>query len=123
MASLKDVQRPTKDERDLAELQGRNFAKTALALKGTFSRKQVITSASEKSQDINDLLKQKNIILPQVPQPAGNYKPFVRSGNLVFINQVALKDGKILNPGKLGVNINENDVKEATKMTFDHDMS
>ncbi|UWX61889.1 Atu1372/SO_1960 family protein [Chryseobacterium oranimense] len=118
MASLKDVERPTKDERGLAELQGRNFAKTALALKGTFSKKQTIVAASEQSQDINDLLKQKNIILPQVPQPAGNYKPFVRSGNLVFINQVALKDGKILNPGKLGVNVNENHVKEATRVTM-----
>ncbi|WP_265130720.1 Atu1372/SO_1960 family protein [Chryseobacterium oranimense] len=118
MASLKDVERPTKDERGLAELQGRNFAKTAFALKGTFTKKQVIAAVSEQSQDINELLKQKNIILPQVPQPAGNYKPYVRSGNLVFINQVALKDGKILNPGKLGVNVNENHVKEATKVTM-----
>ncbi|WP_343608555.1 Atu1372/SO_1960 family protein [Chryseobacterium oranimense] len=118
MASLKDVERPTKDERGLAELQGRNFAKTALALKGTFTKKQVIAAVSEQSQDINELLKQKNIILPQVPQPAGNYTPYVRSGNLVFINQVALKDGKILNPGKLGVNVNENHVKEATKVTM-----
>ncbi|CEJ69387.1 NAD(P)H dehydrogenase (quinone) [Chryseobacterium oranimense G311] len=118
MASLKDVERPTKDERGLAELQGRNFAKTALALKGTFTKKQVIAANSEQSRDINELLKQKNIILPQVPQPAGNYKPYVRSGNLVFINQVALKDGKILNPGKLGVNVNENHVKEATKVTM-----
>ncbi|SHH26984.1 NAD(P)H dehydrogenase (quinone) [Chryseobacterium oranimense] len=118
MASLKDVERPTKDERGLAELQGRNFAKTALTLKGTFTKKQVIAANSEQSRDINELLKQKNIILPQVPQPAGNYKPYVRSGNLVFINQVALKDGKILNPGKLGVNVNENHVKEATKVTM-----
>lgn len=117
LASLKDVERPTKDERGLAELQGRNFAKTALALKGTFPKKQPAAN-TEKSQDINDLLKQKNIILPQVPQPAGNYKPFVRSGNLVFINQVALKDGKILNPGKLGVDVTEQQVKEAAKATM-----
>ncbi|MDQ0064750.1 Atu1372/SO_1960 family protein [Chryseobacterium lathyri] len=118
MASLKDVERPTKDERGLAELQGRNFARTALALKGTFSKKQTSVTISEKSQDFDDLLKQKNIILPQVPQPAGNYKPFVRSGNLVFINQVALKEGKILNPGKLGVDVNEQQVKEAAKATM-----
>ncbi|MCT2409229.1 Atu1372/SO_1960 family protein [Chryseobacterium antibioticum] len=118
MASLKDVERPTKDERALAELQGSNFAKTALALKGTFSKKQMTAIVSEKSDDINALLKQKNIILPKVPQPAGNYKPYVRSGNLVFINQVALKDGKILNPGKLGVDVNEAQVKEATKATM-----
>lgn len=116
MASLKDVERPTKDERILAELQGRNFAKTALALKGTFTKKA--TAAIPVSDDINSILKQKNITLPQVPKPAGNYKPFVRSGNLIFINQVALKDGKILYPGKLGVEVNEQQVKEATKATM-----
>lgn len=116
MASLKDVERPTRDERSLAELQGKNFAKVASALKGTFTKKEMMNT--EKPQDLNAALKQKNIILPQVPKPAGNYKPFVRSGNLIFINQVALKDGKILNPGKLGVDVNEQQVKEATRMTM-----
>lgn len=116
MASLKDVERPTKDEKNLAELQGKNFAKVALALKGTFTKKAMTTI--EKSVNFNETLKQKNITLPQVPKPAGNYKPFVRSGNLVFINQVALKDGKILNPGKLGVDVNEQQVKDATKATM-----
>jgi len=116
MASLKDVERPTKDERNLAELQGKNFAKIALALKGTFAKKAIATI--EKSVNFNETLKQKNITLPQVPKPAGNYKPFVRSGNLIFINQVALKDGKILNPGKLGVDVNEQQVKDATRATM-----
>ncbi|MDR6545570.1 NAD(P)H dehydrogenase (quinone) [Chryseobacterium rhizosphaerae] len=116
MASLKDVERPTKGERHLAELQGKNFAKVALALKDTHSKKGI--PVVENHQDFNEILKQKNIVLPQVPKPAGNYQPFVRSGNLVFINQVALKDGKILNPGKLGVEVNEQQVKEATKVTM-----
>lgn len=116
MASLKDVERPTKDERQLAQLQGKNFAKVALALKGTFSKKEM--TMNEKPKDFNEVLKQKNIVLPKVPKPAGNYQPFVRSGNLVFINQVALKDGKILNPGKLGIDVNEDQVKEATKATM-----
>lgn len=116
MASLKDVERPTQDERNLAQLQGKNFAKVALALKGTFAKKEV--AITEKLKDFTQILKEKNIILPQVPKPAGNYKPFVRSGNLVFINQVALKDGKIFNPGKLGVEVNEQQVKESTKVTM-----
>ncbi|MBZ4036798.1 NAD(P)H-dependent oxidoreductase [Flavobacterium sp. 17A] len=115
LASLKDVERPTKDERYLAELQGKNFAKVASALKGTFSKKE-ITVKEEPS--IIDVLKSKNIVLPQVPKPAGNYMPYVRSGNLVFINQVALKDGKILNPGKLGLNVDEQQVKDATELTM-----
>ncbi|MFD2939856.1 Atu1372/SO_1960 family protein [Flavobacterium notoginsengisoli] len=115
LASLKDVARPTKDERYLAELQGKNFAKVALALKGTFSKKEI---AEKQPTSINDLLKEKNIVLPQVPKPAGNYQPYVRTGNLIFINQVALKDGKILNPGKLGVNLDEQQVKDATQLTM-----
>jgi NAD(P)H dehydrogenase (quinone) len=116
MASLKDVERPTKDERQLAQLQGKNFAKITFALKGTFNKKEI--RISEKSEDFNQILKEKNIVLPQVPKPAGNYKPFVRSGNLIFINQVALKDGKIFNPGKLGIDVNEQQVKDATKVTM-----
>ncbi|MGE8536911.1 NAD(P)H-dependent oxidoreductase [Chryseobacterium sp. D764] len=116
MASLKDVERPTKGERNIAELQGKNFAKIALALKDTRPKKSA--PIAETHQDFNEILRQKNIILPQVPKPAGNYQPFVRSGNLVFINQVALKDGKILNPGKLGVEVNEQQVKDATKVTM-----
>ncbi|MBJ2126997.1 Atu1372/SO_1960 family protein [Flavobacterium sp. IB48] len=115
LASLKDVERPTKDERYLAELQGKNFAKVASALKGTFAKKE-ITVKQESS--INAILKSKNIVLPQVPKPAGNYQPYVRTGNLIFINQVALKDGKILNPGKLGVNVDEQQVKDATEQTM-----
>lgn len=72
----------------------------------------------DNQQNFNEILKRKNIILPQVPKPAGNYQPFVRSGNLVFINQVALKDGKIFNPGKLGVEVNEQQVKDATQVTM-----
>ncbi|WP_185286025.1 Atu1372/SO_1960 family protein [Chryseobacterium indologenes] len=116
MASLKDVERPTKGERHLAELQGKNFAKIAFALKDTHPKKRV--PVAEHHQNFNDILKQKNITLPQVPKPAGNYQPFVRSGNLIFINQVALKDGKIVNPGKLGVDVNEQQVKDATEVTM-----
>ncbi|MCS3529015.1 Atu1372/SO_1960 family protein [Chryseobacterium sp. JUb7] len=117
MASLKDVERPTKDERQLAQLQGRNFAKVTSALKGTLHKQEIAVSENPKNL-FNQTLKEKNIILPQVPKPAGNYKPFVRSGNLVFINQVALKDGKIFNPGKLGAEVNEQQVKDATKVTM-----
>ncbi|MDQ0594207.1 NAD(P)H dehydrogenase (quinone) [Chryseobacterium ginsenosidimutans] len=116
MASLKDVERPTKDEKQLAQLQGKNFAKIALALKGTINKKEI--AITEKPQNFNQILKEKGIILPEVPKPAGNYKPFVRSGNLIFINQVALKDGKILNPGKLGITVNEQQVKDAAKVTI-----
>lgn len=116
LASVKNSERPSKSERNMARLQGENFAKVAAALKGTFSEKEV--PAGEKVTDIASVLQQKQIVLPQVPKPAGNYQPFVRSGNLVFINQVALKDGKILNPGKLGTDLSEEQVKEATKVAM-----
>ena len=114
--SVKNTERPSQSERYLAELQGKTIAKVSLALKGTFVQKEIIPT--QEKADVNKVLQQKQIVLPQVPKPAGNYQPYVRSGNLVFINQVALKDGKIVNPGKLGTALNEQQVKEAIKVTM-----
>ncbi|SIP91690.1 Atu1372/SO_1960 family protein [Maribacter ulvicola] len=117
LASLNNIKRPTKSERHLAKLQGENFANVANALKGTFpTHKKSIEKKEEV--DINTVLKEKQIKLPEVPKPAGSYQPYVRSGNLIFINQVALKDGKIVHPGKLGQDINEEQVNEATTATI-----
>lgn len=116
LASVKNVERPSSGEKEIAFEQGKNFAKVVFALKGTFNKNSEIKISQNKS--IENVLVEKNIILPNVPKPAGNYQPFVKSGNLVFINQVALKDGKILHPGKLGVSVDENQVKEATKQTM-----
>ncbi|VXB63772.1 MULTISPECIES: Atu1372/SO_1960 family protein [Chryseobacterium] len=116
LASIKNVERPSSGEKEIAFEQGKNFAKIVSALKGTFNKNSEIKISQNKS--IEKVLAEKNIVLPNVPTPAGNYQPFVRSGNLVFINQVALKDGKILYPGKLGVSVDENQVKEATKQTM-----
>nr|WP_315395183.1 Atu1372/SO_1960 family protein [uncultured Sphingobacterium sp.] len=116
LSSAKNVERPSESERYLIKLQGENFAKIALALKGTFFRSTV--PLLENKTTVASTLKQKKITLPEVPQPAGNYKPYIRTGNLIFINQVALKDGKILNPGRLGKELNEQQVKEATRTTM-----
>jgi NAD(P)H dehydrogenase (quinone) len=74
-----------------------------------------LTRASQESSDSNlDI----SLALPEAPKPVGNYLPFVRSGNLVFINQVAIREGKILNPGKVGMNINEQQAKDSTRTTM-----
>lgn len=116
LASVKNVEKPSLGEKEIAFEQGKNFAKVVLALKGTFNKNSEIKISQDKN--IEKVLAEKNIILPNAPKPVGNYSPFVRSGNLVFINQVALRDGKILHPGKLGVSVNEDQVKEATGQTM-----
>lgn len=109
--------RPTKEERFLAQNQGEKLARIAQKIKG-IRPVQPVVKTSETPIDFDQLLKDKNIVLPQLPKPVGNYELYVRSGNLVFINQVALKDGKIFNPGKLGVDVTEEQVKEATKVAM-----
>ncbi|WP_223579177.1 Atu1372/SO_1960 family protein [Sphingobacterium sp. GVS05A] len=121
LASLTATERPSKSERYLAEQQGMNFAKVAVALACTRENKVLDKKSSPAHPDmiaIHNKLRENNIVLPKVPQPAGNYQPYVRSGNLVFINQVALKDGKIFKPGKLGAGVSEQEVKEATEITM-----
>ncbi|EKB04784.1 hypothetical protein HMPREF9711_01649 [Myroides odoratimimus CCUG 3837] len=117
LASNKTVQRPSESELLIAYTQGQNFAKVAKALKGTFQKKEESTP-KQVVTDVETTLKQKNIILPVAPNPVGNYTPYSRSGNLVFINQVALKDGKILYPGKVGVDVTEEQAKQATEQTM-----
>lgn len=117
LASLKNSPRPSESERYLAQIQGENFAQIATALKSTRLKKNIQTSAPALI-DIDKEIQAKGIILPQVPQPAGNYKPYIRSGNLIFINQVALKDGKIQYPGKIGTTVSEKQAQEATKTTM-----
>lgn len=116
LVSAKNVERPSTGEKQIAFEQGKNFAKIVFALKGSFNKNSEIKISQHKS--IEKVLAEKNIVLPNAPKPVGNYSPFVRSGNLVFVNQVALKDGKIMNPGKLGVSVDENQVKEATRQTM-----
>lgn len=117
LASLRTPPGPSEGERRLAQLQGTHFAKVARALRGTF-RSEHKPADKAIVKDVNTQLREKGIFLPNVPKPAGNYEPYIRTGNLVFINQVALKDGSILNPGKLGKDLNEQQVKEATEWTM-----
>lgn len=117
LASNKTVQRPSESELLIAYTQGQNFAKVAKALKGTFQKKEEMTP-KQVVTDVETTLKQKNIILPVAPNPVGNYTPYSRSGNLIFINQVALKEGKVLYPGKVGVDVTEEQAKQATEQTM-----
>lgn len=119
LASLTNVERPTSSERYLAQLQGKRFAKVAFALRKKDRTENRITNTLEKDKiDVNEVLRQKNITLPKIPPTAGNYQPYVRSGNLVYINQYAMANGKIVNPGKVLVDVTEEQAKEATKITM-----
>lgn len=54
----------------------------------------------------------------QAPAAAGNYTLFKRVGNLVFINQIALRDGKVINPGLIGAGVSPDQAREATRLTM-----
>jgi len=117
---IKNMARPSESERFLARQQGENFAKIVSALRQVRSERVPFRKEEEEGEkpDIYAVLKQQQIVLPKVPEPEGSYLPFVRSGNLVYINQVALKNGEIVNPGKLGVNINQQQAEDAVRVTI-----
>jgi len=110
--------RPSPSELNLAKEQGKALARAASGLKNTENIKTLKTTSTETKIDINKTLKDNNIVLPEAPKPVGNYVPFTISDHKVYINQVALKEGKILNPGKVGATVTDDQAKEATYQTM-----
>lgn len=52
---------------------------------------------------ISEILAEKNITIPNVPVPIGNYTSFAFAGNHLYISgQLPIEDGHILYQGKLG---------------------
>lgn len=79
----------------------------------------ILSNAQAKSNiAIDKRLNEIGITLPKAPEPVGNYVPYKRVGNLIFINQVALDNGKINTPGVITENVTEEQAKEATKQTM-----
>lgn len=110
--------RPSASELALAKEQGLALAKTASALKVFTSVKKQPATSGNTAPDVNKTLRENKISIPEAPKPVGNYVPYVISDHKVYINQVALKDGKIVNPGKIGVTVTEEQAKEATYQTM-----
>jgi len=56
------------------------------------------------------------IVLPEVRKPLWAYVPCVRSGNLVFVSgQIGVRDGKFIQPGKLGREVDVAGGQEAAR--------
>jgi enamine deaminase RidA (YjgF/YER057c/UK114 family) len=63
-----------------------------------------------------DRLKELGIELPQARAMA-IYRPSVMAGNLVYISgQIAMKDGQVVNPGRLGDNLTVEQGQEAARV-------
>ncbi|MEN9917996.1 MAG: hypothetical protein RL662_432 [Bacteroidota bacterium] len=86
----------------------------ALFILASLSLGSIQAQVTDVEANLNEL----NITLPPAPAPVGNYLPYAISNNKVYINQVALKDGKIVNPGRVGDNVTNEQAKEATEQTM-----
>lgn len=123
LAGATAVGRPSAGELHIAELQGYALAKAAKGYHLTkdsapMTATNVPTSAAPKLSKIEARLKAMNLTLPDAPAPVGNYKPFRISGKQVFINQIALKAGKVDHPGMVGTEVTEEQAKLATRQTL-----
>ena len=111
--------RPSKDELKYAYYQGQKLAN---AINATAMSPQIIQTTQAAGMVTTDQVEQKlkkmGLSLPATPKPVGNYVPFKKVGNLVYINQVALSNGKILYPGTIESNVTQEQAKLATKQTI-----
>lgn len=110
--------RPSRDELRYAYFQGQKFASAISNLTLNKNDLQTIITKDVTTNKVEDKLSKLGITLPAVPKPVGNYVPYKIVGDLVYINQVALKSGKILYPGMVESNITEDQAKLATKQAM-----
>jgi len=66
---------------------------------------------------IDESLESLGIRLPDPPPPAGNYRPVVVRAGLGFVSgQVPFRNGALLYPGRVGLELTPEEAKEATKV-------
>ncbi|ARS37812.1 NAD(P)H:quinone oxidoreductase [Pontibacter actiniarum] len=122
LAAMLGTERPSESELYVAALQGEALAKVAKAL-APLRRQDAAPASAANVQEASinrpeQRVQELKLELPELPNPVGNYTPYSRSGNLVFINQVALKEGKVLYPGVIGEDLTIAEAKEATHQTM-----
>lgn len=69
-------------------------------------------------QSPEEIFQQSHLILPPPPKPAGVYKPFLQSGNLIYVSGhgPVLESGALIK-GKVGFEINADAAKLAARQT------
>jgi NAD(P)H dehydrogenase (quinone) len=123
LTGMPGASRPSPGELHVAELQGQALARAARAMQQFGNRSPVDQASSSgsapgaKVSPIDQRIAALGLDL-KLPAPAGSYLPFKRVGNLVFINQVALRDGKVLHPGTVGARVSEPQAREATRLAM-----
>ena len=69
------------------------------------------------SSDINDIIKELGIELPQLPKPVFSYVPGVITGKLIYVSgQTPTKDGELVYKGKVGGELKVEEGYEAAKL-------
>ena len=68
---------------------------------------------------IEENLKKLNLKIPKAPDPVGNYKAYVKSGNLIFISgQLPIDPNGKLIEGKIGLDLDFKSGETATKLAI-----
>ncbi len=67
---------------------------------------------------IKERLQQAQLVLPDPPKAIGNYQPWLKIGNLIFISgQLPLKDGILQYKGKLGTDLTVEEGYKAAQLS------
>ncbi len=69
--------------------------------------------------NVEERLKEMNIVIPQVTRPLASYVPAIAAGSLVFVSgQLPMSEGSLLYSGKVGVDLSIEEGEEAARQAM-----
>jgi enamine deaminase RidA (YjgF/YER057c/UK114 family) len=102
---------------DLAETSRRGLLLSAGAVVVAASA----GAAQAQPESPGDRLKALGLELPAVTKPIANFVHWRRAGDLVLVSgQLPMRDGKILHPGRVGVDVSPEQATEAARLCVLH---
>lgn len=102
--------------RRIAVAPRRRFLRQAAAASAVVGVGSVFTGSAFAATDVDAMLEELGVTLPEVPEPVANYVPYVVENGFAYMaGQLAFQDGELMFPGKVPTDVSVEEAQQAAR--------